>query len=221
MGRHVERDVLDRPERAVVEARRARRRTIVGLGGGGVGLTRCQVRHAGRRVAAPRTDRRSGRRGWRAWSSPGSRRLVRRLRAGRRVHRSPRRSYRLRRMMANALAMSVTASRTMIAADVSARNSSCGLRAQSKMMTGSAVYEPIKQSLRCAPAENDPRTAPTRISGAVSPIARDSARTVPGQDARCGSRQHELANHLPARRADAEARLAQGRRARTGSLRPR
>ena len=46
------------------------------------------------------------------------------------------------------------------------------------------MYGPVNRSARLRPAENEPRTAPTRISGAVSPSARDSARTVPVEDAR-------------------------------------
>src|SRR6476646_254032 len=83
--------------------------------------------------------------------------------------RHHRRSYRLRRMIAKAFAITVTRSSTTIAADVSARNSSCGLRAQSKTMTGSAVYDPRNRSSMERPWENEPRTAPTRMRGAVSP----------------------------------------------------
>ena len=70
------------------------------------------------------------------------------------------RSYRLRRMMAKALAVMVTASRTMIAAEVSARNSSCGLRAQSKTMTGRAVYGPDSQSVEAAAAREGAEDGP-------------------------------------------------------------
>ena len=49
-------------------------------------------------------------------------------------------------MIANALAITVTSSSTMIAAEVSARKSSCGFRAQSKTMTGRAVY-PVERTL--------------------------------------------------------------------------
>ena len=48
-------------------------------------------------------------------------------------------------MMAIVLARIVMASSTMIAADVSARNSSWGLRAQSNTMTGSDVYGPAEE----------------------------------------------------------------------------
>ena len=52
-----------------------------------------------------------------------------------------------------AFAIIVTASSTTIAADVSARNSSCGLRAQSKTMIGSAVYGPLNRSSMLPPGE--------------------------------------------------------------------
>ena len=68
--------------------------------------------------------------------------------------------------------------------------------------------------------ENDPRTAPARRSGAVSPSARDSASTVPVRMPGDGGRQHELAGHLPARRADAVAGLADRDRARRAAPRP-
>ena len=54
----------------------------------------------------------------------------------------------------------------------------------------------------------DEPAAPTIRSGAVSPIARDSARIVPGQDPRRGRRQDERADHLPARRAEGVGPLA-------------
>ena len=57
-------------------------------------------------------------------------------------------------MIANALAITVTSSSTMIAAEVSARKSSCGFRAQSKTMTGRAVYEPRKRSWIERPVES-------------------------------------------------------------------
>ena len=99
------------------------------------------------------------------------------------------------------LARMVTTSRTMIAAEVSARNSSWGLRAQSKTIIGRAVYGPVEQvGDGCRRVENEPRTAPTRMSGAVSPRARDRARTVPVRMPGHGRRQDELADDLPARR---------------------
>ena len=119
------------------------------------------------------------------------------------------------------MATIVTTSRTMIAAEVSDWNSCCGLRAQSKMIVGSAVYGPVNRSLRLPPVENEPRTAPTRMSGAVSPIARDSDEHGAGQDAGGRGRQDELADDLPARRAEAEACLAQRAWARRGWPRPR
>ncbi len=47
-------------------------------------------------------------------------------------------------------------------------------------MTGRAVYGPVNVSAGEPPLfEKEPRTAPATMSGAVSPRARESARTVP------------------------------------------
>ncbi len=58
--------------------------------------------------------------------------------------------------------------------------------------------------------ENDPRTAPARMSGAVSPSALESARTVPVRMPGAADGMHELARHLPARRTYAVTRLPDG-----------
>ena len=75
---------------------------------------------------------------------------------------------------------------------------------------GSAVYGPVSSvdEPTAAGVENAPRTAPTRSSGAVSPSARASVRTVPVRMPGTAAGRTSLADHLPARGADAVAGLA-------------
>ena len=73
----------------------------------------------------------------------------------------------------------------MIAAAVSSRNSSCGSRRPVEdrhRQDRVAPEDLLDQGL--SPVEKPPRTAPTRMSGAVSPSARDSGQHGAGQDAR-------------------------------------
>ena len=122
-----------------------------------------------------------------------------------------------------ALMIRTTASRTTIAAAVSALNSSCGWRAQLKMVVGSAVYGPESRSNNVALAawpKPAGRRADEQQRRRLAEGAGDGQDDA-GEDARRRIGQHVAAHHLPLRGADAEARLADGRGHGRAAPRPR
>ena len=93
-------------------------------------------------------------------------------------------------------------------------NSSCGREIHSKIWSGSAVYaESSPSGLKATKL-----AAPTRISGAVSPIARDRARMTPVAIPGIAAGRTCLPDRLPLRRAERHRALADRRRHRPDRL---